>query len=945
MAKHKQTSRPSEKLFADDQMDMFEKSYEERLKEEKNKTVECLGMTFENDEKRRKYFLEKLREKLKDPEFRKIEGFPIGEGEDILALSDPPYYTACPNPFIEDFIKHYGKPYDPAVSYLAEPYAGELAATRNNRFVNAHSYATKVPHEIVAKLILHYTEPGDIVLDAFAGTGMTAVGAQLCGDFETLRDMGLSQHGKKNLIAEDGHSFRMPGARNSIVIDICPAATFLGANFNLPHMPSEYDQSVKKIREAVNRECGWMYKTRHESDQYGHISCTLWSDVFVCPECGGEIVFWDAAVDTANSAITDVIKCSHCDSRSTKRRLERAWVTKYDGCLKSPIKQFKQVPVLILYEHGGKRHEKVPDPKDLELIKKIDEHDIPHWFPTNRMPEGEETRRNDDIGLTHVHHFFTRRNLATLACAWAQADSLRTRFMLTSMMYKSSLLCAPLMSNYFAAKKGKTRGGWIGKERSGTLYCPSIHSEVSIWSQIESRSKSVRVTAASDHLPMISTASATDIRIPESSIDYVFTDPPFGANKMYSELNFIWESWLKMRTDNTLEAICNKVQGKRLLEYEFLMKSGFSEYYRVLKPGRWITVEFSNTSNAVWNALQNAMGASGFIVADVRSLDKKQGSIMGYTTATAARQDLAISAYKPNGGLESRFKLQAGSEDGAWDFIRTHLNQLPIFVERKGVAETIIERQAFRLFDQMVAFHVQRNVAVPMSASEFQQGLNQRFPPRDGMYFLPDQVAKYDKKRMTVREVLQLQLFVSDEASAIQWLKQQLTKKPQTFQDIHPQFLKKIGGWQKHEKALELSELLEQNFLRYDGKGEVPGQIHSYLSSNFKELRKLAKDDPALKAKSKDRWYVPDPNKAGDLEKLRERTLLREFEEYRESKQKRLKVFRLEAVRAGFKKAWQERDYATIIAVASKIPEKILQEDPKLLMWYDQALTRSGEDG
>ncbi|MFO8090312.1 MAG: hypothetical protein R6U13_10780 [Desulfatiglandaceae bacterium] len=64
----------------------------------------------------------------------------------------------------------------------------------------------------------------------------------------------------------------------------------------------------------------------------------------------------------------------------------------------------------------------------------------------------------------------------------------------------------------------------------------------------------------------------------------------------------------------------------------------------------------------------------------------------------------------------------------------------------------------------------------------------------------------------------------------------------------------------------------------------------------------------------------------------------------RESKQKRLKVFRLEAVRAGFKKAWQERDYATIIAVARKIPENILQEDPKLLMWYDQALTRTGDE-
>ena len=114
MAKHRSAGSPTERLFAEDQKHLFEKSYEERLHEEKNRPVECLGMTFPNDEARREYFLEKLREKLNDPEFRKIEGFPIGSDEDILALSDPPYYTACPNPFIADFIKHYGKPYLPA---------------------------------------------------------------------------------------------------------------------------------------------------------------------------------------------------------------------------------------------------------------------------------------------------------------------------------------------------------------------------------------------------------------------------------------------------------------------------------------------------------------------------------------------------------------------------------------------------------------------------------------------------------------------------------------------------------------------------------------------------------------------------------------------------------------------------------------------------------------
>ena len=96
--------------------------------------VECLGLTFENDEVRRSHFLAILREKLKDPEFRKIEGFPIGEDEDILALSDPPYYTACPNPFLEDFIRCYGKPYAPETDdYHREPFAADVSEGRNDQ--------------------------------------------------------------------------------------------------------------------------------------------------------------------------------------------------------------------------------------------------------------------------------------------------------------------------------------------------------------------------------------------------------------------------------------------------------------------------------------------------------------------------------------------------------------------------------------------------------------------------------------------------------------------------------------------------------------------------------------------------------------------------------------------------------------------------------------------
>jgi hypothetical protein len=338
------------------------------------------------------------------------------------------------------------------------------------------------------------------------------------------------------------------------------------------------------------------------------------------------------------------------------------------------------------------------------------------------------------------------------------------------------------------------------------------------------------------------------------------------------------------------------------------------------------------------------MGKAGFVIAHVATLDKKQKTVHQDTHVSGTvNQDLIISAYKPNGGLEDRFRLAAGTEAGVWDFIRTHLSLLPIFIAKAGKMEIITERLNYLLFDRMVAFHVQRGVSVPLSANDFYQGLSQRFAERDGMYLLPEQTAEYDKQRISVKSVEQLSLFVSDEASAIQWLRQNFKDKPQTFQEIHPHFIQEAQrAWSKVEKPLELSTLLEQNFLRYDGKGQVPEQIHAYLSTNWKDMRNLPKDDPGLIAKAKDRWYVPDPKKAGDLEKLREKSLLKEFEEYKQAK-KKLKVFRLEAVRVGFKKAWQEREYETIIGVAEKIPNKILEEDPKLLMWYDQAVTRMGE--
>jgi hypothetical protein len=251
----------------------------------------------------------------------------------------------------------------------------------------------------------------------------------------------------------------------------------------------------------------------------------------------------------------------------------------------------------------------------------------------------------------------------------------------------------------------------------------------------------------------------------------------------------------------------------------------------------------------------------------------------------------------------------------------------------------------------MVAFHVLRGVTVPLSKAEFTAGILQRFPEREGMHFLPDQAAEYDRRRMTVSGVRQLELFVSDESSAIHWLRQELANKPYTFQELTPKFMQEAQrAWAKHEQPLELRALLEQNFLVYSGTGPIPEPLWTWMQKSS-ALRPTMKDqtpeaaDPRLRDEVKDRWYVPDPNRATDLEKIRERALLKDFDTYRQVSQRALRSFRIEAVRAGFRAAWATRDYATILAVADKLPEEVLQEDPQLLMWYDQALARGGADG
>ena len=319
-----------------------------------------------------------------------------------------------------------------------------------------------------------------------------------------------------------------------------------------------------------------------------------------------------------------------------------------------------------------------------------------------------------------------------------------------------------------------------------------------------------------------------------------------------------------------------------------------------------MTVEFSNTSAAVWNGIQTALQRAGFIIANLAALDKKQGSFKAVTSPTAVKQDLVISCYKPSSDFESRFKSQHG-EVAVWDFVAQHLHHLPAHIRKDNSTTAIVERSSKILYDRLITFYLMRGLPVPIDAKDFQDGLKQRFVERDGMNFTAEQAAEYDEKKAKAPQFVQLSLIVTNESDAIEWLKNRLRKQAQKYQDIMPEFRIATQSLRKGDTLPELQDILNENFIQ----------------------------------ESDGRWRTPDPNEAKDREALRTKVLLKEFNGYittiSQPRAKKLKEVRVEALRAGFKNCWEQKDFTTIVTLGDMIPQNILLEDEQLLMYYEIA--------
>ena len=270
---------------------------------------------------------------------------------------------------------------------------------------NAHYYHTKVPYKAIMRAILHYTEPDDVILDGFGGSGMTGVAGQMCDEPDPEFKLKIEDEWKSM-------SWELPrwGLRRVILNDIGPAATFIAANYNQPYDIAAFEHVAKRILKETEQELGWLYETLHSDGKTsGRINYIVWSEVFNCPECSEEVSFLDEALDIATKHVKAEFPCPHCGTLLTKSKMDRLYETYIDTALWQSIKRPKRRPALINYSVGKKTFEKRIDDQDLARIKRIEELPFPMMIPTDEIPFMHMTHqraRMAAFGVTHIHHFY-----------------------------------------------------------------------------------------------------------------------------------------------------------------------------------------------------------------------------------------------------------------------------------------------------------------------------------------------------------------------------------------------------------------------------------------------------------------------------------------------------------------------------------------------------------
>jgi 16S rRNA G966 N2-methylase RsmD len=498
-------------------------------------------------------------------------------------------------------------------------YSWPLPASRSGALYNAFSYPTKISAESVALFIACHTRPGDHVLDVFGGSGTTGIAALLC-EQPTERMLTLA--------SERGLEPRW-GARNATVYELSEIGTLLARVMTSAPDPADFRAAAARIVDAATKAEPTLYAAAAPDGRGGIVRQIIWSDVVACPRCRTETTYADTRVRYGPLRFDDINECA-CGYRGSPDDWPRVLEDVVDPWVGESTMRRRRVPWKVYGTSSAGNWCRPATEADGAAETYSLSRALPGAAPIARLQWGDLHRSGYHQGMTHLHHLYTARNFRALGVLWQliedEPEELRDALRLLVLSYNAAH--STLMTRV-VLKKNSSDFVVTGAQ-SGVMYVSGLPVEKNVFTGVRRKIATFADAFAMLHgltgEATIVTGSSASLHLADESIDYVFTDPPFGAYIPYSEINQVNEIWLGRTTEIRDEAIISPSQGKGVREYQALLTSVFTEVARVMKPSADATLVFHSSQASVWQALAASLADAQLEVTAASILDKTQAS-------------------------------------------------------------------------------------------------------------------------------------------------------------------------------------------------------------------------------------------------------------------------------------------------------------------------------
>ncbi|WP_457558380.1 DNA methyltransferase [Candidatus Harpocratesius sp.] len=458
-----------------------------------------------------------------------------------------------------------------------------------------HKYWARKPANIVSEYIRRYTKPGEIVLDPFMGSGVTILEA-------------VFNH------------------RKAIGIDINPISSFICKNTGVPI-------NLKLLKEGFFFLENLIQQPNSLYSQLYHLSCPI------CHQ-SAEIthLVWQSTPKNKSNSYIPL-------ENFIDTLIEIRFFCSTCGALKLQPKDesFSQYAHFISNLETS-LHEKIKKNKEFQKLSKFFlDFKFQYQNQINFLQLRHSLRQNPDLSS-----LFSKRALLFLAWLRDKIEKLPVKFNSIKEILLFTLTAAVAQASKMVWVIDKRRGKNLLNMQVGSwthhfFWNPNKYFEVNAWNCFKIRfTKILRGKQESNqrnnnceipfnlapnlelffkdtrYSAILINRSILHFDIPKNSVDFIFTDPPYGDSIQYGELSSLWVKWIGLDMEQYIsmiqkeEIVINSKQQKNLQFYQSKLSEAFKILYKVLKPGKFMVVTFHNTSINIRNALITSVLEAGF---------------------------------------------------------------------------------------------------------------------------------------------------------------------------------------------------------------------------------------------------------------------------------------------------------------------------------------------